>query len=227
MEALIHHFKLYTEGFHVPEGETYAAVEAPKGEFGVYLIADGTNRPYRCRVRASSFPHLAALEHMAKGTCCRTSRRSSARWTSCSGRSTGESREPFAFTPENRSKAEAIVGKYPPGRQASAVLPLLLLAQEQCGAWLPQPALDYVADYLGMPGIRVYEVASFYDMFNTRPVGRVQIRCVPRRRAGCAGRTTCCARAATYSASGSASRRRTCASSCASSSAWAPVPTRR
>jgi NADH-quinone oxidoreductase subunit D len=67
MEALIHHFKLYTEGFHVPEGETYAAVEAPKGEFGVYLIADGTNRPYRCRVRASSFPHLAALEYMAKG----------------------------------------------------------------------------------------------------------------------------------------------------------------
>jgi NADH-quinone oxidoreductase subunit D len=67
MEALIHHFKLYTEGFHVPAGEIYAAVEAPKGEFGVYLIADGTNRPYRCRVRASSFPHLAALEHMAKG----------------------------------------------------------------------------------------------------------------------------------------------------------------
>jgi NADH-quinone oxidoreductase subunit D len=67
MEALIHHFKLYTEGFHVPAGETYAAVEAPKGEFGVYLIADGTNRPYRCRIRASSFPHLAALEFMARG----------------------------------------------------------------------------------------------------------------------------------------------------------------
>jgi NADH-quinone oxidoreductase subunit D len=67
MEALIHHFKLYTEGFHVPAGETYAMVEAPKGEFGVYLIADGTNRPYRCRVRASSFPHLAALDFMARG----------------------------------------------------------------------------------------------------------------------------------------------------------------
>jgi NADH-quinone oxidoreductase subunit D len=67
MESLIHHFKLYTEGFHVPAGETYAAVEAPKGEFGVYLIADGTNRPYRCRIRASSFPHLAALEKMSKG----------------------------------------------------------------------------------------------------------------------------------------------------------------
>ena len=67
MEALIHHFKLYTEGFHVPAGETYAAVEAPKGEFGVYLVADGTNRPYRCKIRASSYPHLAALEKMAKG----------------------------------------------------------------------------------------------------------------------------------------------------------------
>ena len=67
MEALIHHFKLYTEGFHVPAGETYAAVEAPKGEFGVYLVADGTNRPYRCKIRASSYPHLAALEKMARG----------------------------------------------------------------------------------------------------------------------------------------------------------------
>jgi NADH-quinone oxidoreductase subunit E len=84
--------------------------------------------------------------------------------------------ERFVFTPENDAKARAIIAKYPPGRQASAVLPLLTLAQEQCGAWLPQPALDYVADYLGMPPIRVYEVASFYDMFNTRPVGRVQIR---------------------------------------------------
>ena len=84
--------------------------------------------------------------------------------------------ESFAFTPDNDAKAREIIAKYPPGRQTSAVLPLLTLAQEQCGAWLPQPALDYVADYLGMPPIRVYEVASFYDMFNTRPVGRVQIR---------------------------------------------------
>jgi NADH-quinone oxidoreductase subunit D len=67
MEALIHHFKLYTEGFHVPEGESYAAVEAPKGEFGVYLVADGTNRPYRCKIRATSYPHLAAVEKMARG----------------------------------------------------------------------------------------------------------------------------------------------------------------
>ncbi|HKA73424.1 MAG TPA: NADH-quinone oxidoreductase subunit D [Xanthobacteraceae bacterium] len=67
MEALIHHFKLYTEGFHVPAGEVYAAVEAPKGEFGVYLIADGTNRPYKCKIRAPSFPHLAAMDFLCRG----------------------------------------------------------------------------------------------------------------------------------------------------------------
>ena len=67
MEALIHHFKLYTEGYRVPEGETYAAVEAPKGEFAVYLVSDGTNRPYRCKIRAPGFAHLQAMDVMSKG----------------------------------------------------------------------------------------------------------------------------------------------------------------
>ncbi len=67
MEALIHHFKLYTEGFHVPAGEVYAHVEAPKGEFGVYLVADGTNKPYRCKIRAPGFPHLQAMDWMTRG----------------------------------------------------------------------------------------------------------------------------------------------------------------
>ncbi len=67
MEALIHHFKLYTEGFHVPEGEVYAAVEAPKGEFGVYLVADGTHRPYKAKLRAPGFAHLQAMDFMCKG----------------------------------------------------------------------------------------------------------------------------------------------------------------
>jgi len=67
MEALIHHFKLYTEGFHVPAGEVYAAVEAPKGEFGVYLVADGTNKPYRCKIRAPGFAHLSAMDWMNRG----------------------------------------------------------------------------------------------------------------------------------------------------------------
>jgi NADH-quinone oxidoreductase subunit D len=67
MEAMINHFKLYTEGYHVPAGETYAAVEAPKGEFGVYIISDGGNKPHRCRVRAPGFAHLQGLEFMVKG----------------------------------------------------------------------------------------------------------------------------------------------------------------
>ncbi|MGI2035774.1 NADH-quinone oxidoreductase subunit D [Rhizobium panacihumi] len=67
MEALIHHFKLYTEGFHVPAGEVYAAVEAPKGEFGVYLVADGSNKPYRCKLRAPGFAHLQAMDYMSTG----------------------------------------------------------------------------------------------------------------------------------------------------------------
>ncbi|MBE9475758.1 MAG: NADH-quinone oxidoreductase subunit D [Proteobacteria bacterium] len=67
MEALIHHFKLYTEGFHVPEGEVYACVEAPKGEFGVYLVSDGSNKPYKAKIRAPGFLHLAAMDHICKG----------------------------------------------------------------------------------------------------------------------------------------------------------------
>lgn len=67
MEALIHHFKLYTEGYHVPAGETYTATESPKGELGVYLVSDGTNRPYRCKIRPTGFSHLQAMDFMSKG----------------------------------------------------------------------------------------------------------------------------------------------------------------
>ncbi|HEY6720117.1 MAG TPA: NADH-quinone oxidoreductase subunit D, partial [Burkholderiales bacterium] len=67
MEELIHHFKLFTEGIHVPPGEAYAVVEHPKGEFGIYIVSDGANKPYRLKIRAAGFPHLAALNEMAKG----------------------------------------------------------------------------------------------------------------------------------------------------------------
>ena len=67
MEALIHHFKLYTEGFHVPEGEIYSSVEAPKGEFGVYLVSDGSNKPYKAKIKAPGFSHLSAIEDICKG----------------------------------------------------------------------------------------------------------------------------------------------------------------
>jgi NADH-quinone oxidoreductase subunit D len=67
MEELIHHFKLFTEGFHVPEGQAYAAVEHPKGEFGIYIVSDGANKPYRLKIRPPGFSHLAAMDEMAKG----------------------------------------------------------------------------------------------------------------------------------------------------------------
>ncbi len=67
MEALIHHFKLFTEGYSIPESEVYFAVEAPKGEFGCYIIADGANKPYRLKIRAPGFAHMAAMDEMTKG----------------------------------------------------------------------------------------------------------------------------------------------------------------
>jgi NADH-quinone oxidoreductase subunit E len=84
--------------------------------------------------------------------------------------------EAFAFTAENLDWAKGQIKKYPEGRQASAVLPLLWRAQEQCGGWLPEPALRYVADMLGMAYIRVYEIATFYTMFNLAPVGRYYVQ---------------------------------------------------
>ncbi len=88
--------------------------------------------------------------------------------------------EDFAFTPESEAKAQAHIAKYPPGRQASAVMPLLWLAQEQMReatgiAWLPVPVIEYVARRLGMPYMRAYEVATFYTMYNLKPVGRFHL----------------------------------------------------
>ena len=84
--------------------------------------------------------------------------------------------ETFAFTPENLEWAKAQIEKFPEGRQASAVLALLWRAQEQCGGWLPEPALRHIADMLGLAYIRVYEIATFYTMFNLAPVGRVYVQ---------------------------------------------------
>jgi NADH-quinone oxidoreductase subunit E len=87
-----------------------------------------------------------------------------------------EQPEAFAFSPENLRWAKEQLKKYPEGRQASAVIPLLWRAQEQCGGWLPEPALRYVADMLGLAYIRIYEIATFYTMFNLAPVGRYYVQ---------------------------------------------------
>ena len=158
MEALIHHFKLYTEGYHVPAGEVYAAVEAPKGEFGVYLVADGTNKPYRCKIKAPGFAHLTAMDHMTPRPHAGRRHRDPrlARHRLRGGRSLMAVRrlaekqpESFAFTPENLAWAKKEMAKYPEGRQASAVISLLWRAQEQEG-WVTEPAIRAVAEMLGM-----------------------------------------------------------------------------
>lgn len=82
----------------------------------------------------------------------------------------------FSFTPESKAEAGRILARYPEDRRQSALLPLLHLAQAQHGGWLPRAALDFLAQFIGIPPIRVYEVATFYDMYNTQPVGRVQVR---------------------------------------------------
>ncbi len=87
-----------------------------------------------------------------------------------------EQPDTFAFSPENADKAKAIIAKYPPRFQASAVMPLLDLAQRQSDGWLPKAAMDYVAKMLGMPPIRVYEVATFYTMYNLKPVGKHHVQ---------------------------------------------------
>ena len=122
MEALIHHFKLYTEGFHVPAGEVYAAVEAPKGEFGVYLVADGTNKPYRCKIRAPGFAHLQAMDFMCRGTCWPTSRAFSDRSTSCSARSIGKvSVAPAGLNPCSLCESRGVEFEVVDGRVSPAM----------------------------------------------------------------------------------------------------------
>ena len=89
--------------------------------------------------------------------------------------SSANSPRTFAFTPENLEYANMLIRRYPQGREQSALLPLLMLAQRQHDNWLPKPAMDYIADMLGMPPVRVYEVATFYTMYNLEPVGRYMI----------------------------------------------------
>ncbi len=133
----------------------------------------------------------------------------------------------FAFTPENLEKAKAVIAKYPDVRQQSAVMPLLDLAQRQCGGWLPRVAMDVVADMLSMPRIKAYEVATFYSMYNLKPVGKhfVQVcTTTPCWLVGSEGVVDACKK---HLGIGLARRRRTANSRWSRSNAWAPASTRR
>jgi NADH-quinone oxidoreductase subunit E len=151
----------------VPEGEVYVSVEAPKGEFGVFLVSDGSNKPYKTKIRAPGYLHLAAMDHLCKGHQLADV----AAIMSIRRLHTNQP-DSFNFTDENLLWAKNQIKKYPAGRQASAVIPILWRAQEQEG-WLSKPAIESVGELLEMPFIRVLEVASFYFMFQLAPVGSI------------------------------------------------------
>ena len=194
MEALIHHFKLYTEGYHVPAGATYTVTEAPKGEFGVYMVADGTNRPYRCKIRAPGYrASRRPWRRCPRATCWRMRWRSSGRSTSSSGRSTGERRpehtqgehaEPtdFAFDAESEAEIATHHRALPAGQAGQRGDPAALCRaaadeaadRQRLGA--RASAWTRSAERLGMAPIRVYEVATFYFMFNMKPIGRFHLQ---------------------------------------------------
>ena len=154
MEALIHHFKFFTEGYCVPAGETYAAIEAPKGELGIYLVSDGANKPYRLKVRAPGFAHLASLDEMVRGHMLadvvavigtqdivfRGSRPVSAQDTN--------SGNAALLKEHTRQEIDHWVAKFPPGRQRSATIAALRAAQEQNDGFLTSELMDAVAAYL-------------------------------------------------------------------------------
>ena len=182
MEELIHHFKLFTEGFHVPPGEAYAAVEHPKGEFGIYLVSDGANKPYRLKIRAPGFAHLQGLDEMARGHMIAdavaiigtqdivfgemTDRASDERRSQVSSSVLSAESLP-AHRPRDRQvprRAQA-VGR-DGGARNCAGRARLAAGGRSSPRW---PTI------LDMAPIAVYEVASFYNMYNLQPAGRCKL----------------------------------------------------
>jgi hypothetical protein len=174
MEELIHHFKLFTEGMHVPPGEAYAAVEHPKGEFGVYAISDGANKPYRIKLRAPGFPHLAATDEMCAGHMIADA-------TAIIGtidlvlRRHGQI---IVLSQDDPEKIDREIAKYPADQKQSAVMAALAIAQDEQG-WLSNETIEAVAGYLGMAPMAVYEVASFYNMYDLPRSASTRSRSAP------------------------------------------------
>jgi NADH-quinone oxidoreductase subunit D len=167
MEALIHHFKIFTEGIKVPAGEVYVAVESPRGELGCYMVADGSAKPYRMHIRGPSFVNLQTLPPMLQGGLVADA----IAVISSVDPVMGEvDRYPMPrLSTDMVERARDVIALYPQPR--SALIPLLHLAQEQDG-WLTEDAMAHVAELLEITPAEVYGTATFYDMFFTEPVGR-------------------------------------------------------
>ena len=165
MEALIHHFKLFTEGMKVPEGEAYVAVESPRGELGCYLVSDGSAKPYRMRIRGPSFFNLQTLPHMMRGGLVADAVANISSVDPIMGE---VDRVVARLTAQNVERARAIIARYP--RARSAMIPLLHLAQEQDGHITPE-GMEHVGELVGATAAEVRGVATFYEMFKHQEVG--------------------------------------------------------
>ena len=164
MEALIHHFKIFTEGFRVPEGEVYVAIESPRGELGCYMVSDGTSKPYRMHIRG---PELRQPAGPAAAAARRPDGRRRRRHLL--GRPGHGRGGPVShLNADIRERAEELVALYPEPR--SALIPLCHLAQEQDG-WLRPEAMEEIAELCGVTAAEVRGTATFYDMLHTEPVG--------------------------------------------------------
>ena len=175
MEALIHHFKLVTEGFRVPPGQVYSAIESPRGELGVHLVSDGGTRPYRVHFRDPSFNNLQAAPAMSRGQHDRRRHRGHRLdrprdgWggpvTEISSQRTGFDADTLARL---ESDADQIIARYP--RARSALLPMLHLVQSEEGYVSPH-GIEFCAERLGLTTAEVAAVATFYTMYKRRPIG--------------------------------------------------------
>ena len=234
MEELIHHFKLFTEGFRVPEGEAYAAVEHPKGEFGIYIVSDGANKPYRLKIRAAGLPAPGrARRDVARPHDRRRrggDRHDGHRVRRDRPMSTHRQTLPRAMLAAGRPRA--LRPRESPSTRAeqkqSAVMACLAIVQQEQGFVSPESE-ELVADYLGMPPIAVHEVTTFYNMYNQQPVGRVQAQRLHQPAVPAARRRSSALRAPVQPArhrEGETTRRRP-VHACSRPSAWAPAPTRR
>ncbi len=164
MEALIHHFKIFTEGFRVPEGEVYVAIESPRGELGCYMVSDGTSKPYRMHIRGTEFRQSPGLA----GVAARRHDGGRGRGDLVGGPRHGGGRPVSHLSPDLLAQAKDLVELYPEPR--SALIPLCHLAQQQDG-WLRPEAMSEIADLVGVTAAEVRGTATFYDMLHTEPVG--------------------------------------------------------
>ena len=222
MESLIHHFKLFTEGYCVPEGEAYAAVERPKGEFGVYLVSDGANKPYRLKVPRARLPAPRGAERDGGRPHARRRRRGDrhARHRVRGDRPVSATGKPRAALPRKpgelsehvRDEIDHWVAKFPPDRQRSAVIAALHAAQHENDGYLTPEIMDAVADYLGCRRSRSSRSRRSIRCSRRSPSAGTASRSARTSRACCAAATTSSRTSRRSSASRPARARRTASS---------------